>query len=124
MLCSVVIAAAGWRLANGWYKKTADWPDRVADKFKGTYTLLLNKYKVDELYNYLFVDGLVHKLARVLYTIGDVKIIDGFINWFAGAIASTSRSGKKLQTGYVQQYAFTMGLGLVVLMGLYYIMIN
>jgi hypothetical protein len=42
----------------------------------------------------------------------------------AGAIGNTSQSGKKLQSGYVQQYAFTMGLGLVVLAGLYYILVN
>ncbi len=122
MIFSVGVAVAGWRLAMGWYKKSTDWPDRVANKFKGAYNLLLNKYKVDELYNYLFVDGLVHKMAKFLYTIGDVKIIDGFINGLAGAIGDTSQNGKKLQTGYVQQYAFTMGLGLVVLIGLYYVL--
>ncbi|MGE5172601.1 MAG: NADH-quinone oxidoreductase subunit L [Betaproteobacteria bacterium] len=122
MIVSVIVAAAGWRLALGWYKKSTEWPDKVANKFKGAYTLLLNKYKVDELYNYIFVDGLVHKMAKFLYTIGDVKIIDGFINGLAGAIGNTSQSGKKLQTGYVQQYAFTMGLGLVVLIGLYYVL--
>ena len=78
--------------------------------------------KVDELYNYVFVDGLVHKLAKVLYTIGDVKIIDGFINGLAAAIGRASERGRRLQTGFVQQYAFTMGLGLVVLAGLYYLL--
>jgi NADH-quinone oxidoreductase subunit L len=53
---------------------------------------------------------------------GDVKIIDGFINGLANGIGTTSQRGKKLQTGYVQQYAFTMGLGLVVLVGLYYVL--
>ncbi len=108
----------------GWYKQNTEWPDKVANKFKGAYTLLLNKYKVDEIYNYIFVDGLVHKLAKFLHGVGDVKIIDGFINGLAGAIGSTSERGRKLQTGYLQQYAFTMGLGLVVLVGLYYILIN
>jgi NADH-quinone oxidoreductase subunit L len=122
MIFSVVVAVAGWRLAMGWYKKGTAWPDKMAAKFKGTYNLLLNKYKVDEIYNYIFVDGLVHKLAKILYSVGDVKIIDGFINGLASAIGNTSERGKKLQTGYVQQYAFTMGLGLVVLAGLYYIM--
>jgi len=124
MILSVIVAAAGWRLAIGMYKKESTWPDRIADKFKGAYTLLLNKYKVDEIYNYLFVDGLVHKTAKFLYTVGDVKIIDGFINGFADAIGRMSQSGKKLQTGYIQQYAFTMGLGLVVLVGLYYVLIS
>ncbi len=122
MLLSVGIAAAGWRLAQGMYKTSSVWPDRIAGKFHGAYNLLLHKYKVDELYNYVFVDGLVHKLAKVLYTIGDVKLIDGFINWFAAAIGRASERGRKLQTGFVQQYAFTMGLGLVVLVGLYYVL--
>src|SRR5512143_4060579 len=117
MIFSVLIALAGIRMAYSLYVKNTSLPDRIADRYHGIYTLLLNKYKFDEIYNYLFVDGLVHKVAKALYTIGDVKIIDGFINWFAGAIGSTSQSGKKLQTGYVQQYAFTMGLGLVVLVG-------
>jgi NADH-quinone oxidoreductase subunit L len=97
-------------------------PDQLAEKFKGLYNLLLNKYKVDEVYNYIFVDGLVHKLAKFLHTVGDVKIIDGFINGAAAAIGRTSERGRKLQAGFVQEYAFTMGLGLVVLMGLYYVL--
>jgi NADH-quinone oxidoreductase subunit L len=122
MLFSVLVAVAGWRLAKVMYVNNTTWPDRIADKFKGAYTLLLNKYRVDELYNYIFVDGLIHKLAKVLHDVGDVKIIDGFLNWSAAAIGRTSEQGRKLQTGYVQQYAFTMGLGLVVLVGLYYIL--
>ena len=122
MIISVIIAVAGWRLALGWYQKQTDWPERAANKFKGAYTLLLNKYKVDELYNYIFVDGLVHKLAKTLHSVGDVKIIDGFLNGLAATIGRTSEQGRKLQTGYVQQYAFTMGLGLVVLVGLYYVL--
>jgi NADH-quinone oxidoreductase subunit L len=122
MVFSVAVAAAGIRLAYMLYVKNTSIPDRMATKFAGTYNVLLNKYKVDELYNYIFVDGLVHKVAKFLYTVGDVKIVDGAVNGIARLIGSTSQSGKKLQTGYVQQYAFTMGLGLVVLVGLYYIL--
>ncbi len=122
MIVSVGVAAYGIWLAWYFYVKKTSVPNSIAEKYKGAYNLLLNKYKVDELYNYVFVDGLVHKLARVLYTIGDVKIIDGFINWFAAAIGRASERGRKLQTGFVQQYAFTMGLGLVVLVGLYYVL--
>jgi NADH-quinone oxidoreductase subunit L len=121
MVFSVAVAAAGIRLAYMLYVKNTSIPDRMATKFSGTYNLLLNKYKVDEIYNYIFVDGLVHKLAKFLYGVGDVKIIDGFINGLAAAIGKTSEQGRRLQSGYVQQYAFTMGLGLVVLVGLFYI---
>ncbi len=124
MALSVSVAAFGIRGAYLCYVKNTTWPDYWANKFRGTYNLLLNKYKVDEIYNYIFVDGLVHKLAKFLHGVGDVKIIDGFINGLAAGIGKTSQQGKRLQSGYVQQYAFTMGLGLVVLVGLYYILIN
>ena len=122
MIFSVIVALAGWRLAYVLYVKKTSIPDAMAEKFKGLYNLLLNKYRVDEVYNAIFVDGLVHKLAKFLHTVGDVKIIDGFINWSAAAIGRTSEQGRKLQTGFVQEYAFTMGLGFVVLMGLFYVL--
>ncbi len=122
MIFSVLVAAMGIMMAYVWYVKDADIPERIAERFKGLYTLLLNKYKVDEAYNYVFVDGLVHRLARFLHTVGDVKIIDGFINGLASAIGRTSERSRKLQTGFVQEYAFVMGLGLAVLVGLYYVL--
>jgi NADH-quinone oxidoreductase subunit L len=122
MLFSVLIALAGIRMAYSLYVKHTSLPDRIAERYKGAYNLLLSKYKIDEIYNYLFVDGLVHKLATFLYSIGDVKIVDGAVNGIARLIGMTSERGRKIQTGYVQQYAFTMGLGLVVLVGLYYVL--
>ena len=122
MIFSVMVALIGIRIAYTLYVKKPAVPDQLAEKFKGLYNLLLNKYKVDEVYNYIFVDGLVHKLAKFLHTVGDVKIIDGLINGTAAAIGRTSEQGRKLQAGFVQEYAFTMGLGLVVLMGLYYVL--
>jgi NADH-quinone oxidoreductase subunit L len=122
MFFSVIVALGGIRLAYSLYVENTSVPGRIAEKFKGAYALLLNKYYVDEIYNAVFVNGAVHKTAKFLYTIGDVKIIDGFINGLAGAIGRTSERGRKLQTGFLQQYAFTMGLGLVVLLGLYYVL--
>jgi NADH-quinone oxidoreductase subunit L len=122
MIFSVLVAVAGIIMAWVMYVKDTRIPDRIAEKNRGLYTLLLNKYKVDELYNYLFVDGVVHKLAKVLYGIGDVKIVDGAVNGVARLIGRTSEQGRKLQTGFVQEYAFSMGLGLVVLIGLYYVL--
>ena len=122
MVFSVLVAVMGIVMAYVWYVKETSIPDRLAKRFAGTYNLLLNKYKVDEVYNYLFVDGLVLKLSTFLYRIGDVKIIDGFINGLASAISRTSERARKLQTGFVQEYAFSMGVGLVVLVGLYYVL--
>ncbi|MDA8098446.1 MAG: NADH-quinone oxidoreductase subunit L [Nitrospiraceae bacterium] len=122
MVFSVGVALAGIRLAYGLYVKNPAAPAKFSEKFPGLYQLLLNKYKIDEIYNAIFVEGLVHKTAKFLHTVGDVTIIDGFINGLASSIGKTSEKGRKLQTGFVQEYAFTMGLGLVVLIGLYYVL--
>jgi NADH-quinone oxidoreductase subunit L len=120
MVFSVLVAAAGIRFAYVMYVKNTELPDRFAEKFKDSYNLLLNKYKVDEFYNAVFVDGLVHRLANVLHSVADVKIVDGTVNGIARLIGRTSDESRKVQTGLVQEYAFSMGLGLAVLIGLYY----
>jgi len=122
MIFSVLVAVAGIILAWVLYVKYTNIPNRIAEKYRGVYTLLLNKYRVDEVYNYLFVDGLVHKLAKFLYGVGDVKIVDGAVNGVARLIGRTSEQGRKLQTGFVQEYAFSMVLGFVALIGLYYVL--
>ncbi len=122
MVFSCAVALAGIRLAYKMYVKNPSAPARLAEKFKGTYNLLLNKYRVDEIYNAIFVDGLVHKLAKFLYGVADVKIVDGAVNGIARMIDRTSQGSRRVQTGFVQQYAFSMGVGLAVLVGLYYIL--
>lgn len=122
MIFSVAVAAAGIRLAYSMYVKRPFVPERLAERFKSIYNLFLNKYRIDEIYNYIFVEGLVHGLAALLHGIGDVKVIDGAVNGIAKLIGGTGERGARLQTGFVQSYLFGMGLGLVVLAGLYYVL--
>lgn len=122
MIFSVLIAFAGIRLAYVMYVKKPFLPERIAGRFKGMYNLLLNKYRVDEIYNYIFVDGLVHRTAGILHGIADVKIIDGAVNGIARLIGRAGQRGTRLQTGFVQEYAFSMSLGLAILIGLYYLL--
>ena len=75
------------------------------------YTLLDNKYYFDKFNAVVFAGG-ARLLGRGLWKGGDQALIDGFmvngsahvVGWFAGLV-------KKLQTGYIYQYAFGMILG-------------
>lgn len=122
MLFSLLIAAAGIRLAYTLYVKSPHLPERLATRFKGIYNLLLDKYRVDEFYNYIFVNGLVHRLAAFLHGVADVKIIDGAVNGISRFIGRIGQKGTRLQTGLVQGYLFVMAMGFAVLAGLYYIL--
>jgi NADH-quinone oxidoreductase subunit L len=76
MALSVAIAAAGILVATRFYRGAFTIPDRIAAAFPGAYRLLLEKYRVDELYEAVFVRGLTLGGGRALHA-NDRFVIDG-----------------------------------------------
>ena len=76
--------------------------------------LLVNKYYVDEIYHYIFVRGGT-SLSLALWRIFDVGFIDGIVNGIAQISKVWSEYLRKLQTGFVRQYALTILAGLVLI---------
>jgi len=93
-------------------------PMRLADRFRGIYLFLLNKWYFDELYDAIFVQPLI-RLARALWQTGDATIIDGVPNGLAEITVDGSRQAVKIQTGSLAVYAFVMLIGVVLLVGLF-----
>jgi len=78
---------------------------------------LLNKYFVDEAYNFWFVK-LGKKLATWLWLTFDVKGVDGIVNGVGALTAWSGQRVRRFQNGYVRSYAFSMVVGiLLVLVG-------
>ena len=119
MVVSVVIALIGIGIAYLFYVKNPALPKRLAAKLKGLYRLVLNKYYIDELYEILFINSLKN-LGTGLWKGFDDFVIDGTINGIAYLIGSLSGAMRKIQTGLVQNYAFSMIIGGIVLV-VYYI---
>ncbi|MFA5027381.1 MAG: NADH-quinone oxidoreductase subunit L [Candidatus Methylomirabilota bacterium] len=142
---ATLIAALGiWGLARSWYK-TGDSPApaRAAERFRGLYRLLLNKYWVDEYYNALFIDfgkRLCHRLWGVdargvdgavngtgwltvalsaLSARVDFHGVDGLVNAIADLIQDGSQAVKRIQTGLIQNYLLAMAMGVFVIVSLY-----
>jgi len=97
----------------------------VADKLKSAlnpfYQMLNHKYWFDAVYYVLFARGGV-KLGRLFWKAGDAAVIDGVM--IDGTTAMTRRvaSGmRRLQSGYLYQYAFAMIIGLILLLGGYWL---
>jgi NADH-quinone oxidoreductase subunit L len=93
-------------------------PKLLAEKQKGLYKLVFNKYYVDELYEILFINSL-KKLGIGLWRGFDDFVIDGAINSTAYLIGWISGVMRRVQTGLVQNYAFSMVVGGVILVGYY-----
>jgi NADH-quinone oxidoreductase subunit L len=113
---AVAVAAAGILLAWKWYTKEGGRaPARIAASMPGLYSLVADKFRVDELYDVLFVRPF-EWLARALWKVVDVLIIDGVLNAAAFLVELTGDFLRFLQTGNVRNYALTFLLGLVALL--------
>ena len=76
---------------------------------------ILNKYFVDEAYNFWFVK-LGKKLSNWLWLTFDVRGIDGVVNGVGALTAWSGQRVRRVQNGFVRSYAFSMVVGIVVLL--------
>jgi len=114
MIVSVIAAVGAIFYARNIYLKKPEIAEKTASKFKGIYNILLNKYKLDEVYDATIVNPLVKGSENILWKIADNKIIDGLINGLAKLIDNISGTIKKIQTSIAQSYALVMVLGILI----------
>ena len=113
------LAAAGALLAFVLYLKSAYKDDREKDFLGPLHRILDKKYYFDELYQWLFARGSV-RVGKLLSAGGDQGLIDGLlVNGSAKLVGRLSYGVRQLQSGYLYQYAFTMILGLIVMLGFF-----
>ena len=94
-------------------------PGKIAAKFSRTYDFLVNAWYFDKLYKRVFIDT-ANNVGRGLWKTGDETIIDGYgVNGTAATVKRVSNWMRGLQTGYVYHYAFTMLIGVIVMVTLY-----
>jgi NADH-quinone oxidoreductase subunit L len=122
-LAPSVIGIAGIALAYLLYVGMPYVPGQIAMAFPAVYRFLLNKWYFDELYNATLVQPTL-RLARVLWQVGDAKIIDGMPNGIASLTGSSSGQVVKLQTGSIASYAFAMLIGVVALVSIYLVFLR
>ncbi|HYJ14969.1 MAG TPA: NADH-quinone oxidoreductase subunit L [Candidatus Limnocylindria bacterium] len=82
------------------------------------YDVSLNKYYVDEIYDFIFVRPFT-ALARFFAGIVDPWVIDGAVNGVAATARGFSTVWRGLQTGNVQHYAAMFLVGALALLAYY-----
>lgn len=115
---STSLALIGLALAAFLYLRTTDLPVRIGRAFKALYTILYNKYYIDELYHYTIVNPTMWVAKNILIGITDAKVIEGIVNGVPGAIGRFSQSLRKIQTGLVEHYGIFMAAGAVFFIAL------
>jgi NADH:ubiquinone oxidoreductase subunit 5 (subunit L)/multisubunit Na+/H+ antiporter MnhA subunit len=115
-------------------------PEDVRRQFSPVYSLLINKWWFDELYDAIFVKPVLFKSR--LFSDFDRRVIDGFIDWIASAVVwfskmwdliadrglvdgsvnifagwtySTALSLRSVQTGQLRQYVVFIIVGAIAI---------
>ncbi len=110
------LAVAGVGTAAFFYLKRPDIPAAIQKRFQFIYTVLEQKYYFDRFNDWFFAGG-ARGLSGLLWSKGDVKLIDGWIvNGSAKLVGMLSGVVRHLQSGYIYHYAFSMIIGVFVLL--------
>jgi NADH-quinone oxidoreductase subunit L len=115
MILSIGVALTGIFFAYRFYISKPELPKSLAQRYNFPYKVLLNKYYVDELYFKVMVNPLL-KFATFLWQFFDVKVIDGLANGLAEMVNFIGGILRKIQTGYVRNYALSMVLGVILIL--------
>ncbi len=121
VVISIATALGGIAISTIFYYFKPEIPARIAGRCKGVYTMLWNKYYVDELYNCVIVRPTYWVASNVLVAFTDAKIIEGIVNGVPKMIGNFGNRLRNVQTGRVQHYAISMVIGLVVVLAVFVI---
>jgi NADH-quinone oxidoreductase subunit L len=110
------LALSGVVTAWYFYMKRPDIPAAIQKRFQSIYTLLDNKYYFDRFNDWFFAGG-ARGASRFLWKFGDVQLIDGvMVNGTAKLVGMFSGAIRHMQSGYIYHYAFSMIIGVFVLL--------
>ena len=113
---AIYLAVAGVGTAWYIYMKNPQIADNMRQRFSAVYQLLVNKYYADDFNEVVFAGG-ARGVGQLLWKIGDVVLIDGLIvNGSARVVGWTSGVIRKIQTGHLYTYAFSMIIGLMLML--------
>jgi NADH-quinone oxidoreductase subunit L len=113
VLVAIGSSLLGIGLAYFLYVVQPERPAKLAEQLGGLYRLVLDKYRIDELYDAIIVRPLVLVSERILFRGIDAGLIDGVaVNGGARAVWGLASHGLKyLQSGLAQGYLLLMVVG-------------
>jgi NADH-quinone oxidoreductase subunit L len=105
------VSLLGLLLAWYLYYKRPELPAKMAKGFGGLYTLVLDKYKIDELYGAVIIHPLISLSTNVFWKGIDKGLIDGAVDGGAAGAQETSDAFRQMQSGNIRSYAGWVAVG-------------
>jgi NADH-quinone oxidoreductase subunit L len=118
-LVATSLGGIGILVAYVGYLRLPGLPLIVAWRAKGLYDLLLEKYRIDEVYDLFVTRPLFFISDQILNRGIDRMVIDGAANGAGLAVETGSELARRVETGNVQHYAFVYLLGVIVIVAYY-----
>lgn len=114
-LAPTVLAVSGIALAAVFYLVAPGVPAALAARLGPLHRFLLNRWYFDELYDAIFVRPF-RAIASGLWRVADRGVIDAAAEGIGAATLGGAAQIVRIQNGSIAVYAFTMLIGLVVLL--------
>ena len=115
VLISLAFGLGGIALAYLMYLAKPGMADSFAGSVRGLYTLVYNKYFVDEIYDAVVVKPIVGGSREILWKGVDASFIDGGVNGVGSMARRIGDVLRRMQSGNVRSYATWVLFGSVVL---------
>jgi len=116
MAAPFMLAVAGIATSAYLYLLRPDIPEAIKNRMGPIYRLLENKYYFDRFNEIVFAGG-ARSLGGGLWRVGDQTLIDGgMVHGSAALVARASSVIRRLQTGFLYNYAFMMIFGVFALL--------
>ncbi len=113
---SAGVGVVGILFAYLFYVVNRGLPDAVVKACGGLYTLVYNKYFVDEAYDAAVVEPLIEGSRTVLWRGIDAGLIDGTVNGVGRRSRGIGSILRLIQSGNIRSYAAWVVLGSIVLL--------
>ena len=106
---------AGIAIAYIFYVVSPTIPQSIASGLGSIYRLVLNKFYVDEIYDFLVIRPVLTSSRDVFWAM-DRVVVDGAVNGVASQARAVGRVLRSWQTGSIRTYASWVAIGSVIIM--------
>jgi NADH-quinone oxidoreductase subunit L len=117
MVVATIVSLLGIYLAYLIYGKQSISRETLASSMPTMYSILSNKYYIDEIYEYTIVNAT--KVFSLFLKYIEWFLVEGLLKVIVGTIQYLAKLGSKMQNGQTQTYGVVAFVGLAVLIVIY-----